>query len=45
MFQNLNLEQGQPINVALTPDIPRGKYVKIQPHETAFIDVPDPRSL
>lgn len=45
IFQNLNLEPYQIINIALTPDIPKGKFIQIQPHETAFIELPDPRAV
>ena len=45
VFQNLNLEVSQQVNVALTPDIPKGKFIQIQPHETAFIELPDPRAV
>ena len=45
IFQNLNLEVNQTVSVALTPDIPKGKFIQIQPHETAFIELPDPRAV
>lgn len=45
IFQNLGLELYQVVNVALTPDIPKGKFIQIQPHETAFIELPDPRAV
>lgn len=45
MFDVLNLDFGLEINLMLVPSVPRGKFVKIQPHETAFIDLPDPRAV
>lgn len=41
----MNLEIGLEINLMLVTAVPRGKFVKIQPHETAFIDLPDPRAV
>ncbi|KAL4470151.1 hypothetical protein ABPG72_009076 [Tetrahymena utriculariae] len=45
MFQMLQCFDGQQIQVTLVTDVKKGKFVKIQPHETAFIDLPDPRAI
>ncbi len=31
--------------VTLVPDVKKGKFVKIQPHETEFINTSDPRAI
>ena len=45
MFKNLNLEIGQRLSVCLNSKIPKASFVRIQPHETAFIDLPDPKTM
>lgn len=44
MMQNLLLEEGGRViikNVKLNP----GRFIKLQPQETAFIDLPNPRAV
>ena len=44
MMENLFLEEGSEVilrNVTLN----KGNFMKIQPHETAFIDLPDPKAI
>lgn len=31
--------------MSLVTDVEKGRFVRIQPHETAFIDLPDPRAI
>jgi ubiquitin fusion degradation protein 1 len=45
MFEVLNLEEGAPVNLQLLTNVPKGKYVRLQPHKTEFIDLPDPRAI
>ena len=45
LFNNLLLEPGQQVGVSLESKVPKGKYVKIQPHQTEFIEMPDPRAF
>eukprot|EP00331_Platyophrya_macrostoma_P008367 CAMPEP_0176425566 /NCGR_PEP_ID=MMETSP0127-20121128/11459_1 /TAXON_ID=938130 /ORGANISM="Platyophrya macrostoma, Strain WH" /LENGTH=468 /DNA_ID=CAMNT_0017806739 /DNA_START=155 /DNA_END=1561 /DNA_ORIENTATION=- len=45
MFDVLNLDFGMEVNLMLVTSVPRGKFIKVQPHQTAFIDLPDPRAV
>jgi ubiquitin fusion degradation protein 1 len=45
MFENLQLYEGQRVNVTLINDIKTASFVKLQPHKTEFIDLPNPRAL
>eukprot|EP01016_Furgasonia_blochmanni_P045656 TRINITY_DN6471_c0_g1_i4.p1 TRINITY_DN6471_c0_g1~~TRINITY_DN6471_c0_g1_i4.p1 ORF type:complete len:712 (+),score=138.03 TRINITY_DN6471_c0_g1_i4:66-2201(+) len=45
LFTNLHLEEGSFVNLTLITDMPKGRYVKIRPHESAFIELPDPRAI
>lgn len=33
------------VNIMLENNLPKGKMVKLQPHETAFIELSDPRAI
>jgi len=41
----MQLTEEELINIFLVPSIPKAKFVKLQPHQTAFIDLPDPKAL
>lgn len=45
MFNNMSLQYDEMINVTLAPPLPKAQFLKLTPHETAFIDLPDPRSF
>ena len=45
LFEQLGLFDMSPVTVTLEKEIPKGNYMKIRPLETAFIELPDPRSL
>jgi Ubiquitin fusion-degradation protein len=45
MFEQLSLDYGAPVNLQLLTGVPKGKFVKIQPHKTEFIELPDPRAM
>lgn len=36
---------GVMVNIMLENHLPKGTMVKLQPHETAFIDLSDPRAI
>jgi len=44
MMQNLLIEEGSFIKVK-SATLPKGTYVKIQPHETAFIEIANPKAV
>ncbi len=44
MFTLLGLEEGTEVKISDTK-LQKGKLIKIQPHETAFINLPDPKSM
>jgi len=39
------LEEGVDVNLQLLTNIPKGRFVRIQPYKTEFIDLPDPRAI
>ena len=41
----MGLMEEELINIFLAHGVPKADYVKIRPHQTAFIELPDPRSL
>jgi ubiquitin fusion degradation protein 1 len=43
MMNNLFLEEGSEI-IIRNMNLSKGKSVKLRPHETAFIDLPDPKA-
>ncbi|CAK70230.1 unnamed protein product (macronuclear) [Paramecium tetraurelia] len=45
LFENMNFFNRCWVIVSLEQSLPLGKLIKIQPHETAFIDLPDPRAI
>ena len=44
MMNNLLIEEGGPVQIK-TVKLVKGNFIKIQPHETAFIDLPNPRAV
>ena len=44
MMQNLVIEEGGDVTIE-SVKLPKGTFAKIQPHETAFIDLPNPRAV
>ena len=44
MMQNLAVEVGGVVQIK-TIKLEKGTFIKIQPHETAFIDLPNPRAV
>ncbi len=44
MFKLLGLEEGMEVKISDTK-LQKGKLIRIQPHETAFINLPDPKSI
>ena len=40
----IGLSEGSDVTIE-TVTLPKGTFVKIQPHETAFIDLPNPRAV
>jgi ubiquitin fusion degradation protein 1 len=44
MMQNLAVEVGGVVQIK-TVKLEKGSFIKIQPHETAFIDLPNPRAV
>jgi len=45
LFEVLNLDEGVEVHLQLLLDIPKGRFVRIQPFKTEFIDLPDPRAI
>ena len=43
-MQHLGLPEGGDVTIE-SVTLPKGTFVKIQPHETAFIDLPNPRAV
>lgn len=44
MMQNLALEEGEIVNLR-SASLPKGTYVKLQPHTTDFIDITNPKAV
>ncbi|KAL3137327.1 hypothetical protein ABBQ32_006864 [Trebouxia sp. C0010 RCD-2024] len=44
MMQNLALEEGEIVNLK-SASLPKGTYVKLQPHTTDFIDITNPKAV
>lgn len=45
LFEQLSLDYGAEVNLMLQTSAPKGKFVKLQPHKTEFIELPDPRAI
>ncbi|CAD8121694.1 unnamed protein product [Paramecium sonneborni] len=45
LFENMNFFPECFVLISLEKSLPLGKLIKIQPHETAFVDLPDPRAI
>ena len=44
VMEGLGLSEGNNVNVELSTP-PDGSYIKLQPHKTEFIELPDPKAL
>ena len=44
MMQNLALEEGEIVNLR-SASLPKGTYVKLQPHTTDFLDISNPKAV
>jgi len=44
VMEGLGLKQGNNVNIELSTP-PDGSYIKLQPHKTEFIELPDPKAL
>ena len=44
MMQNLALEEGEIVNLK-SASLPKGTYVKLQPHTTDFLDISNPKAV
>ena len=44
LMNNLYLEEGAEI-ILRNVNLQKGNFMKIQPHQTAFIDLPDPKAI
>ena len=44
MMDNLFLEEGAEV-ILRNVTLQKGNYIKFQPHQTAFIDLPDPKGI
>lgn len=45
IFMNMQLMEEELVNIFLVPSIPTANFLKIRPHQTAFINLPDPRAF
>jgi ubiquitin fusion degradation protein 1 len=44
MMQNMLLQEGDTVRVKNTT-LPKGTYVKLQPHTTDFLDISNPKAM
>ena len=45
LFNSLQLNEGEMIRLGLVEYLPKANFARLRPHRTAFIDLPDPRSI
>ena len=45
IFKNLGVLEEEMVSVALNPIVPKSNFLKLRPHQTAFIELPDPRAF
>lgn len=45
MFKQMQIREGAMLIVELNPALPKGTYLKVQPHETVFTEMPDPKGF
>ena len=45
MFKQMGIREGAMLILELNPALPKGTYLKVQPHETAFTEIPDPKGF
>jgi hypothetical protein len=41
----MGLREEELLNIFLVPTIPKASFLKLRPHQTAFINLQDPRAL
>ena len=44
MMKSLRLEEGDPIRITRT-DLPKGRFIKLQPQTTHFLEISDPKAV
>ena len=44
MMALLQIEEGRRVSIK-SVNVPKGSFMKLQPHETAFIDLPNPKAI
>lgn len=45
IFINMQLMEEELVNIFMVPSIPTANFLKIRPHQTAFINLPDPKAF
>ena len=45
LFRNLKIAESEMIRIGFCKFLPKANFCKIQPHKTAFIDLPDPKTI
>lgn len=45
LFNELKLNDGEMVRVGIVDYLPKANFAKLRPHKTAFIDLPDPRTV
>jgi ubiquitin fusion degradation protein 1 len=45
LFRNLKIGESEMIRIGYCTFLPKANFCKIQPHKTAFIDLPDPKTI
>ena len=45
LFNELKLNDGEMVRVGIVDFLPKANFAKLRPHKTAFIDLPDPRTV
>ena len=45
LFRNLRVTEGEMLRIGYCQYLPKANFCKIRPHKTAFIDLPDPKTI
>lgn len=45
LFSQMKLSEGEMLRLGLVTYLEKGNYIKIRPHKTEFIDLPDPKAI
>ena len=45
LFKNLRVSDGEMLRIGYCKFLPKANFCKIRPHKTAFIDLPDPKTI